>query len=60
MKIEALLALLRHGLTTFGGVLVTGGMATSDEVATAAGWIVGLLGMGWSLWRKHNNKARRT
>ena len=58
MTIEAILALLRHGLTTGGGILVANDYATNDEITSAAGWIVGLLGFGWSLWRKYANRPR--
>lgn len=52
MKIEAILALLRHGLTTGGGLLVSSGFATEDEITGGAGAIVFLAGMGWSWYRK--------
>ena len=58
MTVETILSLLRHGLTTVGGVLVAQDLATNDEITSAAGWVVGLLGFGWSLWRKYNNKPR--
>ena len=58
MTIETILALLRHGMTAFGGILVTSELATNDEVVSAAGWIVGLLGLFWSIWRKYKNAPR--
>ncbi len=58
MTIEAILALIRHGLTTGGGILVAQGMASSEEIATVAGAIVTFLGFGWSLVRKIQNKPR--
>ncbi len=60
MTIEAILALLRHGLTVAGGYLVAQDLTTNDEITSAAGWIVGLLGMAWSIYRKVNNAPRAT
>ena len=59
MKIEAILALVRHGLTTFGGYLVSADLATNEEITSSAGWIVGLIGLGWSIYRKVVNKPRK-
>ena len=58
MTIEAIMALARHGLTTLGGVLVAQGLASTEEISTVAGAIVGLLGFGWSLYRKIHNAPR--
>jgi len=58
MKQEAILALIRHGLTVAGGALVTSGMSTESEITTVAGAVVGVIGFAWSLWRKYENKAR--
>lgn len=59
MTAESILALIRHGLTTAGGALVASGMATTNEIATISGSIVAVLGFGWSLWRKYEDKPRR-
>ena len=59
MTIESILALIRHGLTTAGGVLVTAGLSSSDEITSMAGAAVGLMGFGWSIYRKVADKPRR-
>lgn len=59
MKIEALLALIRHGLTVAGGALVANGVASADDVSMFAGAVVTILGLGWSLYRKVTNAPRR-
>ncbi len=58
MTQEAILSLIRHGLTTFGGALVTGGFATESEIGSVAGAVVLIIGFGWSLARKFANKPR--
>ncbi|MEE9598174.1 MAG: hypothetical protein V3V96_15490 [Acidiferrobacterales bacterium] len=52
MTAEAILALVRHGLTTLGGALVTGGLTTETDVAAASGAFVIFVGFAWSVYRK--------
>jgi hypothetical protein len=49
---EIVFSLMRHGLTAFGGTLVSKGLTTSDDVSTAAGAIVTLAGVVWSIVSK--------
>lgn len=57
MQKTTLLALLRHGLTTAGGALVTKGFADSAEVEQLAGALITILGVLWSIWEKRNRPA---
>lgn len=57
MKMEAVLALVRHGLTTGGALLVSAGLSTDADIQTVAGAIVIVIGFGWSLWRKYERTA---
>lgn len=43
---------LRHVLTTAGGVLVTDGYISADTLNTSVGAIITLGGAGWSIWEK--------
>lgn len=54
MKKDAILGIVRHALTTFGGVLVTKGTVTDGQLETAAGAIVVLVGIVWSVFDKKN------
>jgi hypothetical protein len=49
-------SLVRHGLTSVAGVLVTMGLVApgdkSSFVQVGSGIVVGLVGLGWSWWRK--------
>lgn len=49
---EIVFSLLRHGLTAFGGTLVSKGMMTSDDVSTTVGAVVTLAGVVWSVVSK--------
>jgi len=47
-------SILRHGLTTVAGALVAYGVLTPAQSTTmVAGFVVFLLGWGWSLWQKY-------
>lgn len=48
----AILGVIRHLLTTGGGVLVANGMLTDGQAATATGAIVALAGVAWSVFDK--------
>lgn len=58
MTKEGILALIRHGLTAFGGLLVNSGLTTAENMEVAAGAFVIVLGFGWSLWRKWSRKKK--
>jgi uncharacterized membrane protein YfcA len=53
---QALLGVLRHFLTGAGGVLVTTGYATNDEVTAVITSVIGVIsfavGVAWSWWQK--------
>ncbi len=46
--------IIRHILTTFGGVLVTGGYVTEGQLEILAGAVAILVGMAWSYWSKRD------
>lgn len=49
---EMIGGLVRHLVTTFGGVLVTGGYMSSSDLTTLGGAAAILIGVGWSLFVK--------
>lgn len=53
---EKTLGILRHALTFIGGIFVTEGYVTESEMNLAAGAIVTLAGVIWSIVSK--NKAK--
>lgn len=56
MDLEALkpflAAVVRHGLTTFGGYLVASGIISNSEVAPFVGAGMVLAGIAWSWFQK--------
>lgn len=58
MKLELFLAALRHSMTAAGVYVTAGGYAD------AAGWeqftaaVIGVVGFGWSAWRKYSRQQR--
>lgn len=54
---EALAGLIRHALTTVGGVLVAKGYLDSGTVEAVAGAVVTILGVVWSLVAKRQRPA---
>lgn len=52
MNTEAWLGLIRHILTTAGGVLASKGVIESGQVETVVGAVVVLIGVVWSVWAK--------
>jgi hypothetical protein len=66
MPYQALLALIRHGLTWLGGWMLARGFfpdeATAalftDEAMTLIGAGITLIGLAWSLWRKRTQGAK--
>ncbi|RME68565.1 MAG: hypothetical protein D6781_10645 [Verrucomicrobia bacterium] len=53
-----ILGLIRHILTTAGGGLAAQGLASADEINTAAGAIVTLVGVIWSILEKRARRQR--
>lgn len=53
MKKE-ILGVLRHILTTAGGYLIATGAVDAATVEVAAGAIVTLIGVGWSIYEKRS------
>lgn len=47
-----LAGLVRHGLTTLGGVLVSAGYMQSSDTAAFIGGGMVVAGMAWSWWQK--------
>lgn len=45
-------SLLRHGLTTAGGTLVSKGLLTTDDLSTSVGAVLTLIGVIWSVISK--------
>lgn len=58
MSNEVILGLIRHLLTTAGGVLVTKGYADSSMVETGVAALVTLFGVGWSIVHKGQVKTQ--
>ncbi len=59
MTQEAILALVRHGLTLFGGGLVNMGVMTNADLTTGVGGLIAVAGVVWSVVRKYRNKPRK-
>jgi len=57
MNTEAWLGLIRHVLTTAGGVLASKGVIESGQIETIVGALVVLIGVGWSVWAKRAPSA---
>ena len=53
MTLELFLAALRHLMTAGGVYAVSGGWATEEAWVTFTAEIVGVVGFGWSAWRKY-------
>ena len=56
MNEEQVAGLIRHVLTTAGGIAVAIGWTDNGTVATASGALATLIGIGWSFWSKRNKK----
>ena len=52
MKADAILGVIRHLITTMGGILVANGTINAGELETGAGAVAILLGIGWSIIQK--------
>lgn len=49
---EIISSLARHTLTTAGGTLVSKGLITSDDLSSAVGAVLTLIGIVWSIVSK--------
>jgi hypothetical protein len=49
MNIDVILGIVRHLLTTFGGVLVTKGITDATHLEAAVGGIIAIIGVVWSV-----------
>lgn len=54
MTKEQFLGILRHALTTIGGILVTKGYVDESAILELSGAIVALVGVIWSVVSKRN------
>lgn len=52
MTKEMWMAVIRHTLTTVGGIFVAKGTIDADTANAVIGAAVTLSGVGWSLWEK--------
>jgi len=50
---EAAMGIVRHGLTTLGGILSASGYISDADATTAVGAVMALAGVGWSVVEKH-------
>jgi len=53
---QEILGIVRHILTTFGGIVVANGHATQDEVSAIIGGVIAAVGIAWSLLDKKKRK----
>ena len=54
MDKQTWLGVVRHVLTTFGGFLASKGLLGESEVEVAAGGLVALVGVIWSILEKRS------
>lgn len=54
---DELQGIVRHGLTTAGGALVTSGYMSSDDLSAGVGAVCVLLGLAWSVLSKRWAKS---
>ena len=54
---DMILGLVRHGMTTGGGVLVANGTMTQDNMTAIVGGVLALVGVALSLWNKKKSKV---
>lgn len=58
MPFETISALIRHGLTTAGGYLVSTGLVDASGAQAFVGAGMTLAGLAWSILRKWNRQQR--
>jgi len=54
----SILGLIRHLLTTFGGVAVASGHLTDQHLVDATGALMILIGIAWSILEKRGRTAK--
>ena len=52
MTQEQILGIIRHVLTTVGGIVVAKGTIDESTMVTVVGALTSLLGVAWSIWAK--------
>lgn len=57
MDQDTVMALVRHALTVGGTVLVSSGYMNDGQLQTAIGGLVVIVGVGWSIYQKKQQKA---
>lgn len=55
---EIVQSLMRHGLTTAGGTLVSKGLMSTDDLSTGVGAVLTLAGIIWSILSKKKDKSQ--
>lgn len=55
---EIFLAAVRHLMTAAGVYAVAGGFTDEQSFQVFTGEVLGVMGFGWSIWRKYARKAR--
>ncbi len=58
MTLELFLAALRHALTAAGVYVVAGGWADEATWIQFTAEVGGVIGFGWSVWRKYDRQQR--
>ena len=58
MTLELFLAALRHSMTALGVYAVAGGWTDTPGWETFTAEFVGVVGFGWSAWRKFARQQR--
>lgn len=58
MTWDLIQGLVRHLLTTAGGVLVTDGVLNTDQLNQGAGAVCVLIGIAWSAWNKYQHQRQ--
>ena len=52
LTVEFIKAVVRHGISIFGGGLVSRGLIEQSDLETLTGGAVVLVSVGWSMYRK--------
>ena len=55
--IQAILSLVRHALTAIGAQFVASGYLSSDDLSSAVGAVLTLVGLAWSIYNGRKNRA---
>lgn len=49
---EALMGVVRHAFTTFGGALIASGMVSASDLEVIGGAVATIVGVLWSIYEK--------